>query len=188
MRIKEETPLFAATSGDAAPEMGSRLHRFPRSTRHAGNRMGGTILCDVTDARDGRCARGFAGALATRLGLRLVLVLVVRGTPARKTAIGKRRLSEAERALAAAADELGDVETRLAFGNHSTALARVAAEEGADMVIVGSHATGFGGRNLRCGIVRQLEAETPVPVLVAPPSTRKRTERRLALAADAGSR
>jgi nucleotide-binding universal stress UspA family protein len=76
----------------------------------------------------------------------------------------------------------GDVEVRVAHGDHAEALARVAAEEGADLVIVGSRAVGFGGRNLRCSLAKDLEAATPVPVLVAPPSTRKRTERRLALA------
>jgi nucleotide-binding universal stress UspA family protein len=79
-------------------------------------------------------------------------------------------------------------ETRIAVGDHVEALTRVAAEEGADLIIVGSRAVGFGGRNLRCGLVRDLEAATPVPVLVAPPSTRKRSERRLGLAADAGTR
>ena len=133
--------------------------------------MGGTIVCDVTDPLAGRAAASLANALAARLGLRVVLASV------------------AEADAAAIAEELGaDVETRVALGDHAEALARVAAEEGADLVIVGSRAVGFGGRNLRCGLVRDLEAATPVPVLVAPPSTRKRSERRLALAADAPAR
>jgi hypothetical protein len=48
-------------------------------------------------------------------------------------------------------------------------------------VIVSARAVGLGGRNLRCRLVRDLEAETPVPVLVAPPSTRRRSEQRLAV-------
>ena len=124
--------------------------------------MGGTIVCDVTDPLEGRSAAQFASALAARLGLRVVFASVD--------------------AVPAAHEPGGDVEVRLAHGDHAEALARVAAEEGADLVIVGSRAVGFGGRNLRCRLAKDLEAATPVPVLVAPPSTRKRTERRLALA------
>ena len=146
--------------------------------------MGGTIVCDVTDPLEGRSAADLAHALATRLRLRVVLAFVVEGSApgVHESVTGRQRQKGAERALAAIADELGtDVETRLALGDHAEALVRLAAEEGADLVIVGSRAGGFGGRNLRCRLVRDLEAETPVPVLVAPPSTRRRSERRLAV-------
>lgn len=124
--------------------------------------MGGTIVCDVTDPLEGRSAAQFANALAARLGLRVVFASVDGVPPEHEPG--------------------AEVEVRVAHGDHAEALARVAAEEGADLVIVGSRAVGFGGRNLRCTLARDLEAATPVPVLVAPPSTRRRTERRLALA------
>jgi hypothetical protein len=47
-----------------------------------------------------------------------------------------------------------------------------------------SGVAGLGRRNLRGALARNLEAATSVPVLVAPPSTRKRSDRRLAAAAD----
>jgi nucleotide-binding universal stress UspA family protein len=125
----------------------------------------GTIICDVTDPEEGRTAAAFAGALGSRLGLRVVLVLV------------------GEHELPTGLD--GDVEARFASGDRAEALARTAAEEGADLIIVGSRPVGLGGRNLRCRLVRDLEAETPVPVLVAPPATRRRSRRRLELAAPA---
>ena len=100
-------------------------------------RIGGTILCDVTEPLEGRGAAEFADAFAARLGLRVVL------------------------------------------GDPADALAHVAAEEGADLIVLGSRFAGFGGRNLRCALARELEAATPVPVVVAPPSTRKRSDRRL---------
>ena len=141
--------------------------------------MGGTIVCDVTDPSAARCASQFAGALGARLGLRVVLVSVVARVPP----------SDAERALDAIARELGrDTETRVATGDHAEALARVAAEEGADLIVVGARPAGLGGRKLRWTLARELEAATPVPVLVAPPSTRKRSDRRLAVAGDADSR
>jgi nucleotide-binding universal stress UspA family protein len=127
--------------------------------------MGGTIVCDVTDPLAGRSAADFAAALGARLGLRVVLVHV--GT-------------EAERRLEALARGVGrETETRVAVGDHAEALARVAAEEGADLVVVGARPAGLGGRNLRWTLARELEAATPVPVVVAPPSTRKRSDRRL---------
>jgi nucleotide-binding universal stress UspA family protein len=141
--------------------------------------MGGTILCDVTDPLAGRNAAQFAGAVGARLGLRLVLVFV-------SDAPGG---SGAGRTVEAIARELSHrAETRVAAGEHVEAIARVAAEEGADLVVVGARPAGLGGRNLRWTLARELEAATPVPVLVAPPSTRKRSDRRLAMAADTDPR
>jgi len=127
--------------------------------------MGGTIVCDVTDPLAGRSAAEFAAALAARLELRVVLVHV--GVEA------ERRLEALARGVAR------DAETRVAVGDYAEALARVAAEEGADLVVVGARPAGLGGRNLRWTLARELEAATPVPVVVAPPSTRKRSDRRL---------
>jgi hypothetical protein len=56
------------------------------------------------------------------------------------------------------------------------------------MIVLGSRPTGFGGRKLRCTLARDLEAATPVPVVVAPPSTRKRSDHRLSLTATASTR
>ena len=126
---------------------------------------GGTIVCDVTDPLAGRSAAEFAAALGARLGLRLVLVYV--GPEAERTL--EQVTSGFER----------DAETRVVVGDHAEALARVAAEEGADLIVVGGRPAGLGGRKLRWTLARELEAATPVPVLVAPPSTRKRSDRRL---------
>jgi nucleotide-binding universal stress UspA family protein len=131
--------------------------------------MGGTIVCDVTDPLAARSAAELAAALGARLGLRLVLVHVGGGAERGLDAIG-RGLAQ-------------DAETRVAAGDHAEALARVAAEEGADLVVVGGQPAGLGGRNLRWTLARELEAATPVPVLVAPPSTRKRSGRRLSASA-----
>jgi nucleotide-binding universal stress UspA family protein len=76
-----------------------------------------------------------------------------------------------------------DAELRIVPGDHAEAVARVAAEEGADLLVVGARPAGLGGRHLRWRLARELEAATPVPVLVAPPATRRRSSRRLAAAA-----
>jgi nucleotide-binding universal stress UspA family protein len=129
--------------------------------------MGGTIVCGVTGT-DAACdAAELAAALAARLGLRLVRVHVTRGD-----------------APATAVDD----DVRVVHGSQAQALAAVADEEGADLIVVGSRAAGLGRRLLRSGLARELEAATPVPVLVAPPSTRGRSMLRLALAVEAGGR
>ena len=147
--------------------------------------MGGTIVCDVTEPPAGRFAAEFAGALGARLDLRLVLVYVLTGPPAgaEDSITARSERSGAEQTLDEIAREIGhEAEMRLAVGDHAEAVARVAAEEGADLVVVGGRPAGLGRRNLRWTLARQLEAATAVPVLVAPPSTRRRSDRRLAVA------
>jgi len=141
--------------------------------------VSGTILCDVTDGPAGASAAEFAAALGARLNLRLVLVHVAR---AAAQAGDERDQARPEQALDEIAARLGDgVETRIATGrDHAEALARIADEEGADLIVVGGRPVGMGGRNLRAAVARELEAVTPVPVLVAPPLTRPRSRQRLA--------
>ena len=153
--------------------------------------MGGTIVCDVTDPPAGQNAAEYAGALGARLDLRLVLVYVVSRVSAvsRESVTGRQDRSHAERTLDAIAREVGhEAETRVAAGEHAEALARVAAEEGADLVVVGARPAGVGGRKLSWTLARELEAATSVPVLLAPPSTRKRSDRRLAATVDTDTR
>ena len=150
----------------------------------------GTVVCGVTETPDGRDAAELAGALGTRLGLRLVLVHVVDGVPpgTHESLTARQRQAGAERALDEIARDIGDgTEKRIMLGNRADALAQVAAEEGADLVVIGSRPAGFGNRKLRSTLARELEAATPIPVVVAPPTTRRRTEQRLALTAGAAT-
>src|SRR5256714_7213747 len=127
--------------------------------------MGGTIVCDVTDPLAGRNAAEFAGALGARLELRVVLVHVG---------------IEAERCLETLARGVArDAETRVAVGDHAEALARVAAEEGADLVVGGARPAGLGGRKLRWRLARGLGAATPPPGGGAAPPPRERSHRPL---------
>jgi nucleotide-binding universal stress UspA family protein len=148
-------------------------------------------VCGVSETPAGQAAADLAGALGTRLGLRLVLVSVLDGVPAgaRDSLTARQRQGGAERALAELARSAADgTETRVVHGEPAEALAQVAAEEGADVIVVGSSPAGLGKRKLRSALARRLEAVTPVPVLVAPPSTRKRSARRLAVAVEANGR
>lgn len=148
---------------------------------------GGTIVCGVTETPDGRSAAELARALVARLGLRLVLVHVVDVPPGTHESLtARQRQAGAERTLTEIAQAAGnDVEKRVMVGNRTEALVRVAAEEGADLIVIGSRPAGFGNRKLRSTLARDLEAATSIPVVVAPPTTRSRATHRLAVAADA---
>jgi nucleotide-binding universal stress UspA family protein len=153
--------------------------------------MGGTIICGVSETPDGRVAAELARALGARLGLRLVLVHVIDGVPpgTDDSLSARQRQSGAEKMLTEIAREIGNgTEKRVLLGDRAEVLARVAAEEGADLVVVGSRSAGLGSRKLRSNLARQLEAVTPVPVVVAPPATRRRSARRLNAAANPAAR
>lgn len=153
--------------------------------------MGGTVVCGVTGTPDGRSAAELAHALVARLGLRLVLVHAVDGVPpeTHESLTARQRQTGAERMLDEIARGVGDgAERRVMVGGRAETLAQVAAEEGADLVVIGSRPAGLGGRKLRCTLARELEAATTVPVVVAPPTTRKRSDHRLAVATGAATR
>jgi nucleotide-binding universal stress UspA family protein len=143
---------------------------------------GGTIVCGVTESADGREAAELAHALGARLDLRLVLVHIVDGVPpgSDESLTARQRQAGAERTLDLIARDIGNgTEKRVLLGERAEGLAQVAAEEGADLIVLGSRSTGLGNRKLRCTLARELEAATPVPVVVAPPTTRKRSDHRL---------
>jgi nucleotide-binding universal stress UspA family protein len=147
--------------------------------------MQGTIVCAVTDSEEGRGALAVATELSERLGLRLVLAHVpdgiaplgVNGEGGESVTIRAGRIGreEAARLVARLAAEYGVADTaeqRSAIGDPATLLGQIAAEEAADVIVVGSRARGRLRRGLESRLARQLEAETPVPVVIAPPRTR----------------
>ena len=56
-------------------------------------------------------------------------------------------------------------------GDPPALLGRIAAEEAADLIIVGARVRGRLRRGLESSLARQLQTETRVPVLIAPPRT-----------------
>ena len=158
--------------------------------------MSGTIVCGVTDTEDGRAAAQLAGALAERLDVRLVYAHALDGIPrgAEESVTARQRLGGAERALTAIARENAPargVELRIDFGERAQYLAEVAAEEGADLVVLGSRAGGLrrphtalharagaGGGHARAG-ARRAAADAPAPRAAprAPRGSRRGVER-----------
>ena len=148
----------------------------------------GTIVCGVTDSAHGRAAAQLAAAISARVGLRLVLVHVVEARPRSHHDAVESRVSRMHGALEVIAREIGDADTRIVYGNRVDGLAQVAADEGADAIVLGSRPRRALGLGLHCPLAQELEAAQDVPVLIAPPATHARSGRRLALAAAAPER
>jgi nucleotide-binding universal stress UspA family protein len=149
------------------------------SETNQGELMRGTLMCAVTDSADSDHALALGAELSERLGLRLVLVRAVEEADAIDEADYGGSLMEATRQgaqrLARLADEHGvadRAETRVAVGEPAALLGQIAAEEAADVIVVGARARGWRKR-LESGIAQELESETPVPVLIAPPRRRR---------------
>jgi nucleotide-binding universal stress UspA family protein len=151
--------------------------------------MRGTMVCGVTDTDPGRRAVMTAIELSGRLGLRLVLAHVAEGIgPINHDGEGegaesvtmKGSREGAARLLARLADEFGvadSVERRSAVGDPAALLGRIAAEEAADVILVGARARGRLRRRFESGFADQVEAETRVPVLIAPSRARVKVGR-----------
>jgi nucleotide-binding universal stress UspA family protein len=145
--------------------------------------MRGTIVCGVTDSEGGRGALGVAAELSQRLGLRLVLAHVAdgiapldvdgEGSESVTTRASREGAARLVARLAAEHGVAGSAEQRSAVGDPAALLAQIAAEEGADMIIVGSRARGRLRRGFDSTLARQLETSTSVPVVIAPPRTRR---------------
>ena len=150
--------------------------------------MNGTVVCGVTGTAEGQAAAELAGALASRLALRLVLVHALPSRHRPLDGDGLRERHEAEAMLRSVADRVGDPETRVVAGPRVDVLAQVAADEGADVIVVGSRPRGARSGQILCSLARELEAIQTVPVVIAPPATRRRSARRLALAVTTGIR
>jgi nucleotide-binding universal stress UspA family protein len=144
--------------------------------------MRGTLVCGLTDGEDAVGTVGLAVELTQRLGMRLVLAHVaegfapnVDGVNVEESVTTKGNRVGAERLLGQLAAEHGVAETaerRTAVGQPATLLSQIAAEEAADLILLGSRERGWPRRGLESRLAAQLEAETPVPILIAPPRTR----------------
>lgn len=137
--------------------------------------MRGTILCWVDDSPHGRAALKASVDLSDRLKLRLVLAHVAAGgdgASANGNVVTTRRREGAARLVARLAAELGlsdRAEHRSAVGDPAALLGQMAAEEAADLIVVGAPATGRLRRSSESRLAEHLESATTVPVLLVPP-------------------
>jgi nucleotide-binding universal stress UspA family protein len=144
----------------------------------------GTLVCAVNENDDGRAALEMAVELSERLGLRLVLAYARDGIgPVAADADGdgaesvtmKANREGAARLLRRLAAEYGvadRAEHRSGTGDAAALIGQIAAEEAADLIVVGSRARGRLRRGVESRLAEQLRSETSVPVLIAPPPGR----------------
>ena len=142
--------------------------------------MRGTLVCAVAEGDERGDALALAAELSERLGLRLVLAHAVNGIGEFGHGDGVESVSMkadrqgAERRLARLAEEHGvadRAERRVAVGDPAVLLGQIAAEEAADVIVIGARRGWRKRRQSR--LADELESETLVPVLIAPPRTRK---------------
>ena len=153
------------------------VYRDSGGTDNKEEAMRGTLVCGVTDGEDAVGTVGLAVELTQRLGMRLVLAHVAEGLAPISNGVDveesvsmKADRVGAERLLDRLAAEHGVAETaqrRIAVGQPATLLGQIAAEEAADLILVGSRGRGWPRRRLESPLAARLEAETPVPILIA---------------------
>jgi nucleotide-binding universal stress UspA family protein len=144
-----------------------------------GGKMRGTLLCAVSDGEESADALELSAQLSDRLGLRLVLAHAVDGIngiddEGESLTMNANR-EGAERRLAKLAETLcltERAERRVGVGEPAALLGQIAAEEAADVIVVGAPARGWRKR-LEGRLASELGTETRVPVLIAPPRTRR---------------
>jgi nucleotide-binding universal stress UspA family protein len=143
--------------------------------------MQGTLVCAVTEGAENHDAVARSVEVSERLGLRLVVAHVVDGiaglgnggdesiTTKSDRKIAERQLEE----LAREHNLENTAERRIAVGDAAALVGQIASEEAADMIVVGARTRGWARRRLESPLARKLQTETPVPVLIAPPRTRR---------------
>jgi nucleotide-binding universal stress UspA family protein len=145
---------------------------IPRSDRP----RGGTIVCDVADIT--RCDRAIDAAveLNARLGVRLVLVATdvdsfdaAGHSSASFTASSFHDSTQRlVRRILFLNGPTSDVECRIERGQRAAALARVASEEQADLVLIGSPRSRLLRGSVRVDAIGELRMASPCPVVVVP--------------------
>jgi nucleotide-binding universal stress UspA family protein len=115
-------------------------------------RLNGTIVCVVDDPAGAEAAIEVGRRLAERFDARMLLVSITSG------AGGVEALEH----------DGGGEEQRVAAGDPAEAVARIAAEEAAHVIVVGAR-RGLRAQTLRSLLAADLAATASCPVVVAPP-------------------
>jgi nucleotide-binding universal stress UspA family protein len=146
--------------------------------------MSRLLICGVDDSGGSREAVRVAAGLAATLEAELLVVHVgsvpvvpgtsrVPGGPAELTALARE---DAERLLERVARESGvlDARRRVALGAAVDVLSGIAADEQADLLVVGSRGQGHLRAALLGSVSAGLCRSAPCPVVVVPPSVAQR--------------
>jgi nucleotide-binding universal stress UspA family protein len=142
--------------------------------------MQGTVVCVVSEGAENDDAVAQAIAFSERLGLRLILASVVEGITTLdhgdESVTMKAEREAGERLLADLAREHRIEETaerRVAVGDPAAAVGQIATEEAADVIVVGARTHRWRRWHVDSRLAEELEAETPLAVLIAAPRGRR---------------
>jgi nucleotide-binding universal stress UspA family protein len=134
------------------------------------------IVCGIDDSEGAQEALRVAKALSAQFEVRLVLAHVAGGwaqgdhesvTTTQGRVGGNKLLERAER------EHNLRAERRLEVGEPAETLARIAAEEAANLIVVGSRRQGWWRPRLRSRIAGDLAASALCPVVVVPQPARR---------------
>lgn len=130
-----------------------------------------TIVCGIDDSPGAVEAMRVASALSVDLDVRLVLAHVAAGWAGAEESLTTSQARQGgNRLLERTAREYNlNAERRVEVGEPAEALARIAAEEAATLIVVGSRRQGRRRPRLRSGLAGDLAATAPCPVVVVPP-------------------
>jgi nucleotide-binding universal stress UspA family protein len=134
-----------------------------------------TIVCAVDNSPGSSEALRVAGELSGRFDVRLVLAHAAGGWPNADGSLSTiRALEGGGRLLEQTAREHSlAAERRVELGEPAEVLARIAAEERATLIMVGSRHKGRRGGHLHSRVAGDLTASAPCPVVVVPPPPRR---------------
>jgi|SRR3954451_3339615 len=133
-----------------------------------------TILCAVDESPGAAEAVAVASGLSHDLGLRLVLAHVVERYPPTngitmggiQAQDGGQRLLER---IARTHDLEDDGDLRAEVGDRASELSRIAGEEAAAVIVLGSRIRSRRRRSLMSRLSAELKSTAPCPVVVVPP-------------------
>jgi nucleotide-binding universal stress UspA family protein len=132
-----------------------------------------TIVCGIDDSPGAGETLRVARTLSTDLDVRLVLVHIASGwvAGADDSLTTNQARQGGNKLLERAAREHNlEAERRVEVGEPAEAIARIAAEEAATLIVVGSRRQGWRRPSLRSGLAADLVATAPCPVVVVPPA------------------
>lgn len=134
-----------------------------------------TIVCAFSDSPGAVEAVRVANALSAGFGVRLVLAHAAGGfSNAAESLSTARALQDGARLLERTAREHKlAAEQRVEVGEPAEVLSRIAAEERATVIVVGSRRQGRRRAKLRSVLAEDLAATASCPVVVVPPPRRR---------------
>ena len=131
------------------------------------------IVCGIDESPGALDAVRVAHTLSAQFRARLVLAHIADGwsSGSDESLTAKQRRQGGDRLLERTAREHSlDAERRIEIGEPAEALARIASEEAATLIVLGSRQRGWRRPQLQSRLAGQLAATAPCPVVVVPPA------------------